>query len=607
MDENKLVDFISSVVNIDEKVKLFDRYYNNLSLVSCKKILKSFNFEFRSSDDFLKFKSSVDNCTNLDGVFIEYFISNYGEANSILKFDSIINNIGRLDGFNIENILNSIKFMPQLSDNQYLSLYNNLSSCNKFKWVYGCFNGDNNCKEKRIAVMKQYLLFYNDGDVSNIFIDYIRENEKKLNLGDIRSMFEVSSSIYYSESIDIKKIKFKLLENLYKSNNPLEFHKFIDNIFVKGCVPAFGKNFIMFKFLYPFYKKGWFDKSNKLIISPMLVDRSSMIRDVILFNDLFKITVESNSLDFKKYLKDLENGNGILSDIYYNKGDVLRLDENRRGILNYYINCVDTLFGCYNYFMGKKYDSFVSGNLDKDVSSLVLRLDNKNISVSGLLDYMVNRFCGFSNIKSFDDLKVYMDNVNKFTNERNKDFSKRGDFKLEKGDLIKGISNVNHFDNFLKNGVIAHDFLGSYRKNDRTPLDADLFVVDNDYDNLSSYDMKFLSKYGDIYLILKNNSDRINVTRSEYGQYDGKIKSDGFRKIEAFKTTKLKDHYGIRAGFSSSYISFIVTDIDTSRLESDLVNNNIYIPIVDTKGNLVFSYEDYGRLSGNEMMGRRKK
>ena len=72
-------------------------------------------------------------------------------------------------------------------------------------------------------------------------------------------------------------------------------------------------------------------------------------------------------------------------------------------------------------------------------------------------------------------------------------------------------------------------------------------------------------------------------------------------KLEAFQT--LKDgHYGIRTGFASSDISYIVSKSHFDRIGLEIAMNGFYIPVVNVEGKLVFTPEDYDKLR-NQMSG----
>ena len=102
------------------------------------------------------------------------------------------------------------------------------------------------------------------------------------------------------------------------------------------------------------------------------------------------------------------------------------------------------------------------------------------------------------------------------------------------------------------------------------------------------------STYGDIWFVLKND-DRFQITRGESQVEEKEIKRSD--KLEVFLTGIVgKGHYGIRTGFSSSEINYIVVEKYDERVAIEVVTNGFYIPIADKDGKIIFTYEDYLKL-----------
>lgn len=68
-------------------------------------------------------------------------------------------------------------------------------------------------------------------------------------------------------------------------------------------------------------------------------------------------------------------------------------------------------------------------------------------------------------------------------------------------------------------------------------------------------------------------------------------------KMEAFYTGVLgKGHYGIRTGFASSEINYIVMENYDPRVGLEIAINGFYIPVVNKEGNIIFTPKDYDEL-----------
>ena len=98
------------------------------------------------------------------------------------------------------------------------------------------------------------------------------------------------------------------------------------------------------------------------------------------------------------------------------------------------------------------------------------------------------------------------------------------------------------------------------------------------------------NEYGPIYFVLKND-DRFITTRNNGESLD--VEND-MSKIEVFWTGVLgQDHYGIRTGFSSSEINYIVMDNYDERVGLEIAMNGFYIPVANKEGKIIFSPRDY--------------
>ena len=149
--------------------------------------------------------------------------------------------------------------------------------------------------------------------------------------------------------------------------------------------------------------------------------------------------------------------------------------------------------------------------------------------------------------------------------------------------------------------------MGEASGSDCTPLDTDLSKVMVVGETLEESISKTAANgYGPIWFVLKDGS-RIVETR-KVGE-EGHPELYDPSKLESFYTGVLDHtdapHYGIRTGFASSQISYIVTD--DKRVFLEVALNGFYIPVINKQGELVFTPEDYDKLrskmSGLEYYG----
>lgn len=165
---------------------------------------------------------------------------------------------------------------------------------------------------------------------------------------------------------------------------------------------------------------------------------------------------------------------------------------------------------------------------------------------------------------------------------------------LEKGDFIKGIGDITYLRNILQNGSVSKEYLGSSADSDSTPLDTDVSMIMNSEGSIrEKMNATAAANYGPIWFVLKND-DRFVTTRTGSGAVNSKRDRS---KMEAFYTGVLgEDHYGIRTGFASSEINYIVMENYDPKVGLEIAMNGFYIPIANKEGKIVFTPKDYDEL-----------
>jgi len=428
-------------------------------------------------------------------------------------------------------------------------------------------------------------------DLQEVFKKIVLKNISTLNFDRIDSLANLLVTLSYSNSGEIRKCRAELANQLINLENPKEKLDRIEDIFVANNLPTVGKVFLVFQTLYPDFRG--FDFSEDSKVSPILKSKTNRSREVIIFSDLLKTAFGSNNRSIKSYLENIENGYRTFLQIQNGKVSLEGLEESEKTTLSIFLTHLNTLYN--NTEKGKKEPHKLSNNIEKDVSDFVSLYAKQESVDYDLPDRIIKMFCHFAGFDNFEEAKAYATKKPILADQRNRK-SSRNSFQLEQGDFIKGIRDIKYLNNILQNGSLAVEFLGASSNKDSTPLDTDLsriLKVENSINETVSKTKA--SDYGPIYLILKDD-DRFCITRRSPSETQNVDEVD-VNKIEAFYTGATgKDHYGIRTGFASSEIDYIMTKEYDARIGLEIAMNGFYIPIVDTSGNLLFTPEDYDSL-----------
>lgn len=199
-------------------------------------------------------------------------------------------------------------------------------------------------------------------------------------------------------------------------------------------------------------------------------------------------------------------------------------------------------------------------------------------------------FCGFIGINTLNQAKEWISSKIKIADERNRNAA-NSEMKLERGDFIKGIGGITYLRNILQNGSVSKEFLGASATSDATPLDTDVsMIMESEGTNAEKIGRTAANGCGPIYFVLKND-DRFITTRNNSESLN--VEND-MSKIEVFYTGVLgQGHYGIRTGFSSSEINYIVMDNYDERVGLEIAMNGFYIPVANKEGKIIFSPKEY--------------
>ena len=328
-------------------------------------------------------------------------------------------------------------------------------------------------------------------------------------------------------------------------------------------------------------------------MSPVLKMSSTTSKKIIVFSDLIKASFGSNNRSVNAYLRNIEFGSNLYESIKSGQIQFDSLGEAEMRELTTFCNHLATL---YNNTIKAKKDNeiFIStGNILTDILEL-----SKKLSPNGTLDYnladrVIRMFCGFAGIDTLEQAKEYINQKVKTADSRNRNAS-NSDMVLEQGDFIKGIGDITYLRNILQNGSVSKEYLGSSAGSDATPLDTDISMIMSSDGTISDkMNVTVASRYGPIWFVLKND-DRFMTTRTNSETLEAKR---DMSKIEVFYTGVWgQGHYGIRTGFASSEINYIVMENYDPRVGLEIAMNGFYIPVANKEGKIVFTSKDYDEL-----------
>ena len=449
--------------------------------------------------------------------------------------------------------------------------------------------------KKQIAILEEYTKIKNE-NIRNTFSKYVISNYENLNMVNLSKISQVLSRIELSNSSELQAFGDLIANQVLNSKDPIRYFNKVEDVFIRNNIPYVGKIFEVFKLLHT-------NEQSYRNYSPLLnrftSDVKNKVMDMIIFNDLLKCSFGSNNRNLKEFIDDVEKGSILLDVVMKDTNSIDSLNDKDRFVLNKYLDRIEIILSSYDEW---KFNTSTYSNKDflLRIKAINERLNVKGSSYKDIPDIIMRKLCGVSGINSLASAKEYFKFVIEDANNRNRERA-NGDFVLEPGDFVKGINDVKYLSRILQNGSVSKEFLGESSDSDLTPLDTDLSrVLLKDTNGKNGTDLGDIisstlsGSYGSTWFVLKNDPERIEITRDETGERNRNLASK-FSKLEAFKTLS-DDHYGIRTGFPTSEISYIVSRDNFERISLEVAMNGFYIPVVDTKGKLMFTPEDYDLL-----------
>lgn len=414
-------------------------------------------------------------------------------------------------------------------------------------------------------------------------------------------------------AIDLNSVISKLYMNNIGKDKTFLIHDLnsIYNLFTYNNIPEFLKTFRLFQ-LGNFY-----NADNKSIQS--FEGKTTEERDTLILEDLFKISLDSNSESLREFAEVITEGKRLTTLLQSNpekKIETLSVEE--RALLEQYR---DTLFDLHNITTEVRDTGRQriekTDNVIGDLRTLISvysdnkdhNVDSKNI-VFNPNKIMDELFKGFvtTTIRPRAMLE-YMDKVKENADARHlqiEDQLKSGKMHLQEGDFIKGIQNFDDYiPSMLRDGIKGGEFNQEHSHSDATPLDADFgYISSKNITGEETYDYNIIlttvsGNYGQNYVVLKQYTEKLGDRQEDLfdqGHFSG---STDFYALG--NETSAESRY-IRTGIPITDVDYIVSKDWNPKNGYEMAMAGMYIPVIDSKGEVVFSSEDYKKIR-EEMRG----
>lgn len=553
--------------------RLIPLFANDEPKLANQKRLRVLNELSKVNDEKLKDALQEFLCQHLD-LDIEYL--------STLK--NLLNGLSKYDKFNeMYHGISSEQLEKVTTDLFEIFSYSDL------KWVKNIFRNENELPiDKIFKISSIYKSMENDERLQSFFQDYMKKEAITIPYEKIDYVKEILRRLSLSNSSEIYSLREQLATQILETSNPFESLSKIEEIFIKNNLPTLGKIYSCFDVLHPGFKGFNFESS---MVSPILKETSARGREMIVFADLVKSFFGSNNRSIKEYLANVEYGSNLYASLRNGEMAFSSLSDYQKEQLIIFSKHLATLYNKTK--QGNKENYELTGDILGDIFELTRRLSPDGTLDYNLADRVIKMFCGFTGIDTLEEAKAYVYQKVAQAEKRNLATAEEG-VTLEPGDFVKGITDIKYLRNILQNGSVSKEYLGAYSTSDLTPLDTDGSLILDDEGTLrEKLDKASARGYGDFWFVLKNNG-RFQKTRTFDGDIEGKR---DYSKLELFYTGSCgKDHYGIRTGFASSEIDYILVGQYDKRIGLEIAMNGFYIPVADKEGKIVFTPEDYKNL-----------
>lgn len=462
-----------------------------------------------------------------------------------------------------------------------------------------------------------------------------------------RGLFREFIDKYYEyldelEGIEMEsEAKEALATGLAYSDRPEKELKRLLTILSRKDIPTVAKEFMTFEIICPVEEalserdegSVYFRTESPVLVSAIYNADGSVKENVgspnaphrqIIFADLVNAAMRSDGTEMKKFIKSLQENEGALLKLVSREDAFDEMSEDEKTRAATLISQCDALYHQMLKGQNEKW------NLSNDLYSAGLQIIERFRPTSkySLADRIVRCFCYPLKIKSATEALDYIDNSHSWAERKNLTIidiegeEKNGEIYLApmKGDLVKAIiGDSATLKGMLENGVLSYNFVGDGQgllHRDYSPLDTDFSILLNQEGNIlekikQTAAGEFLRKDGNELAIVVKFTDNTQVTRAikrekPDSDYDAPKRNFVNYHEAAFEPGKYEcyhlglmdsaggDDCGVRTGLPSSEIAYIMAG---SNILDDVIktakSNSFYIPVVDTTGKLILSYEEY--------------
>lgn len=611
LDENRKDEQLDEfLLQLSQKFDFISNYHiNKLHIDAIFEIFNSIDND-KKGEHFNGLYAALENLSNLKNEGYLQVFESLDKEEKVQRFPDFFKHMN-LDSSSFLNLYSMIENddKPQIFEDYIIAtgeLKWGAEILDKYsvKALNEIFKGKTILDEKTIAELMELK---DNIAIKTLFFDKNIDREKLIDLSSYDQL--------QNEAINIDSV----IQNLYVTNKEKsrqEFNQILSNtynLFTYNNVPEFLKNFRLFQL------GSYYNIENPNIKS--FQSKTKEERDSLILEDLFKISLDSNNESLRDFSNIIIEGKRLTTVLQSNPEEKIKtLSTEELAVLEQYR---DTLFDLHNIAKEiRNTDKPIVGKSDdviKDLRTLIsIYSDNKERNPNSInLVFNPNKimdelFKGFitTTIRPKAMLE-YMNKVKESTDAKNLEIEKKlkdGTMHLQEGDFIKGIQSFDEYiPSMLRDGIKGGEFNQEHSHSDATPLDADFGYISKgnltkdgatDYEIIST---TISSGYGHDYIVLKNYADRLaNRTKESFdqGTFTG---SPDYYEMDAGEEDIKKSRY-VRTGIPITDVDYIVSLDFNPKNRYEMAMAGIYIPVIDTKGNIVFSSDDYKKIR-EEMRG----
>lgn len=408
---------------------------------------------------------------------------------------------------------------------------------------------------------------------------------------------KICEIFYNSNSSDVQAVKEFLIDDILNTDNPEKVVKKVKAIFMESDLPLISKIFQVFRYIYPedIFSK-WFE--NHKNSSPFLKSCKTYEKKLwVIYQDLMNIMIKSgetslrqyieNIISCKKALNDFENWKTLDNEWYRQILSLLKKIESLDVIINGHWVKNTNVFGN----IWEIDDATLREYYNKLKNSLLIK---ENDSIYTFFLNLCKRIWYKSLEEILDDMDKMQEDANKNWLAKYNSIQQWEIFKQWDDYFLKWI-NIESLWEILNRWVTSKEYLWWWEgtsdivSSNTTPFDTDWVIVN--CENVFKIAEKHW--YGDLDIIINISKPWIYNSDDWLWWYDRK-------SYEIFKNHCNDENYRwIRTWIASTEFDAIIyrsSEIDPEKLQEIkflIAKNGFYLPVLDLKGNVLFTPEEY--------------